>query len=231
MKKIGVWGDSILKGATTTPGSDHLFDIVEDSSLVIASRNLGFELYNDSVFGSILTKTQRRLNRYFEKGNTCDIAILESGGNDCDYDWALVSASNGDYSAIAPKVPLEDFLRIWDEMVNLCLEKGVTPVIMTMPSLVGDRWYDHICINQNKSEIDRFLGENPSDKLYRNHELYNACLVEYCHKKGVKMVDMRKAMLSSPDFRSLMCLDGIHPNEAGYKYMATVWEKELPELL
>lgn len=231
MKKIGVWGDSILKGAYTNPESDHLFDITEENSLAIASKNLGFELYNDSVFGSIITKTQRRLNRYFEKGNTCDIAILESGGNDCDYDWSLVSAANGDFSSVSPRVPLEDFLRIWDEMVNLCLEKGVKPVIMTMPPLVSDRWYDHICINQNKEEINLFLGENPADKLYRNHELYNTCLVEFCWKKGVKMVDMRKAMLSAPDFRQIMCLDGIHPNPDGYKYMAKIWEAELKNLL
>jgi lysophospholipase L1-like esterase len=37
-------------------------------------------------------------------------------------------------------------------------------------------------------------------------------------------------MLSAPDYRDLMCLDGIHPNEEGYKYMATIWEQELPKI-
>ena len=41
---------------------------------------------------------------------------------------------------------------------------------------------------------------------------------------------MRKAMLESDNYRELMCKDGIHPNEEGYKYMAKIWEKELPSI-
>ena len=28
----------------------------------------------------------------------------------------------------------------------------------------------------------------------------------------------------------LMCKDGIHPNEDGHRFMASVWEKELPKI-
>ena len=27
-----------------------------------------------------------------------------------------------------------------------------------------------------------------------------------------------------------MCLDGIHPNEKGYKFMSEIWIRELPEV-
>lgn len=90
INKISVYGDSILKGAVTGTGSGHLFDIIEESSLVIACRNLNLELNNQSVFGSIVTKTQRRLKKDVEKGVVGDLAIIESGGNDCDYDWELL---------------------------------------------------------------------------------------------------------------------------------------------
>ena len=39
---------------------------------------------------------------------------------------------------------------------------------------------------------------------------------------------MREAMLTAPDYRDLMCQDGIHPNEEGYKYMSEVWIETLP---
>ena len=81
INKISVYGDSILKGAITGTGSGHLFDIIEESSLVIACRNLNLELNNQSVFGSIVTKTQRRLKKDVEKGIVGDLAIIESGGN------------------------------------------------------------------------------------------------------------------------------------------------------
>ena len=91
IQKISVYGDSILKGAVTGTGSGHLFDIIDENSLAIASRTLGFELNNQSVFGSIITKSQRRLAKDIEKGVVGDIAVIESGGNDCDYDWNVRS--------------------------------------------------------------------------------------------------------------------------------------------
>ena len=42
INKISVYGDSILKGAVTGLDSGHLFDIIEDTSLDLASRALGF---------------------------------------------------------------------------------------------------------------------------------------------------------------------------------------------
>ena len=41
INKISAYGDSILKGAVTGTESGHLFDIIEDSSLVLAARTLG----------------------------------------------------------------------------------------------------------------------------------------------------------------------------------------------
>ncbi|MCF0241967.1 MAG: SGNH/GDSL hydrolase family protein [Treponema sp.] len=229
MKTIAVFGDSILKGAVTGL-SDHLFDVLEENSLSIAQKKLGFELHNDSVFGSIITKSQKRLNKFFEKGGKADIVIIESGGNDSDYDWSLVS-QNPDNPEISPKVPLNDYIRILNEMVQTVKTNGALPVIMTMPSLVADRWFTHICRGQNESNIKKFLGECPPDKLGKFHEMYNLNLMEYCITNNIFMVDMRKAFLETPDYRKLMCLDGIHPNQKGYEFMATVWEKSLPEIL
>jgi len=227
IKKISVYGDSILKGAVTGTDSGHLFDIIEESSLVIACRNLGIELNNQSVFGSIVSKTQRRLNKDLEKGNLSDIAILESGGNDCDYDWTAVSSSPDETHF--PRTSLEDFISKMGEMVKSLRDAKVTPVVMTMPPLVADRWFTHICNGQNKDAILKVcIGDE--NRPYLNHERYNAALVHFCIENNVQWIDMRKAMLDAPDYRSLMCLDGIHPNEEGYRYMAEIWEQELPRL-
>ena len=227
INKISVYGDSILKGAVTGLESGHFFDIIEDSSLVIASKELGFELNNQSVFGSIVSKTQRRLNKDIEKGNAGDLAILESGGNDCDYDWTTVSQNPG--AKHQPRTTLEDFLRIYKEMIEACRNAKVTPLVITMPPLVGDRWFEHVSKDQNRDEILKVCQGDPF-KLYRNHELYNICLLELCIKEKVQFVDMRKEMLKAPDYRDLMCMDGIHPNQEGYRYMAEVWIKTLPEI-
>ena len=95
IQKISVYGDSILKGAVTGTGSGHLFDIIEENSLALAAQTLKFELNNQSVFGSTIAKTQKRLNRDIERNSVGDLAIIESGGNDCDYDWNIVSENPG----------------------------------------------------------------------------------------------------------------------------------------
>ena len=227
INKISAYGDSILKGAVTGTDSGHLFDIIEDSSLVLASKALGFELNNQSVFGSIVSKTQRRLNRDIEKGIFSDLAIIESGGNDCDYDWTRVSSSPDEKHL--PRTTLEDFIQKISEMVDVCRKNKITPLIMTMPPLVRDRWYNHILHGQDENAVLKILNDNP-DRLYQNHELYNISLVEYAFKNSVQIVDMRKEMLLSENYRNLMCLDGIHPNEKGYKFMSEIWIRELPQV-
>lgn len=227
INKISAYGDSILKGAVTGTDSGHLFDIIEDSSLVLASKALGFDLNNQSVFGSIVSKTQRRLNRDIEKGIFSDLAIIESGGNDCDYDWTQVSLSPDEKHL--PRTTLEDFIQKISEMVDVCRKNKITPLIMTMPPLVRDRWYNHILHGQDENAVLKILNDNP-DRLYQNHELYNISLVEYAFKNSVQIVDMRKEMLLSENYRNLMCLDGIHPNEKGYKFMSEIWIRELPEV-
>ena len=227
INKISASGDSILKGAVTGTDSGHLFDIIEDSSLVLASKALGFDLNNQSVFGSIVSKTQRRLNRDIEKGIFSDLAIIESGGNDCDYDWTQVSSFPDEKHL--PRTTLEDFIQKISEMVDVCRKNKITPLIMTMPPLVRDRWYNHILHGQDENAVLKILNDNP-DRLYQNHELYNISLVEYAFKNSVQIVDMRKEMLLSENYRNLMCLDGIHPNEKGYKFMSEIWIRELPEV-
>lgn len=227
INSIGVWGDSILKGAVTGY-SDHLFDVLEDeNSLTLASRQLGFSLKNFSVFGNVLAKSQRRMMRTLESGKTYDLGIIESGGNDCDYDWQPVSDEPD-----APhemRTPLPIFLRMLGEMVDALREQKITPLLTTMPPLVPDRWFKQITRDRNEQAILQFLGGNPF-KPYTTHELYSTEIFYFARERGVQLVDLRRAMLSAPNYRDLMCEDGIHPNKAGYAYLAEVWVRELPKL-
>lgn len=226
-KAIVVFGDSILKGVVTNPESDRIFDITDNDSLTLAQKELGFDLDNRSIYGNIITKGQAKFNKWLEKGGKADICIIEFGGNDCDYDWIPISQNPaGEFSQ---KVPLKEYLHILDEMVKSCRATKIIPVLMTMPALVADRWLETVSKGLDREKNLEFLGGDYG-KLYRNHEIYNAHLVKYAYENNVFLVDMRLALLESADYRNLMCLDGIHPNEDGYKVMADVWVKELPKV-
>ena len=224
---IAVWGDSILKGAVTGY-SESRFDVLEEeNSLALAQKELKFMLINKSVFGNVINKALRTLKRDMERGLRCDVGIIESGGNDCDYDWTPISENPA--SPHKPRNPLPDFLRMLDEAVETLRAHKITPLLMTMPPLVLDRWYKTITSGQNKQNLDRFL-DGDIFRLYRAHELYSLSIEKYALGHGVQYIDMRMAMLEAKDYRSLMCKDGIHPNASGYAYMADVWIRELPRL-
>ena len=103
---IIAWGDSILKGVVSG-GDSKRFDITEKDSLSQACAALGIELANKSVFGSWMTKTRRTQDRSLRNGASAQIGIIESGTNDCDYDWNIFApgAELPPFEQILPKVP------------------------------------------------------------------------------------------------------------------------------
>ncbi|MBP3366846.1 MAG: SGNH/GDSL hydrolase family protein [Treponema sp.] len=228
INRLFVYGDSILKGAVTGTGSGHLFDITKNDSLSLAQKTLGFELNNKSVFGNIITKGMHRLERDIERGEfSADLAVIEFGGNDCDYDWGEVCKEP--LKAHTQRVPSAQFMETLDAMVRLCREHRVTPFLMTMPPLVIDRWHAHICRGYDAEKVALFTGNAP-EVLYRNHEAYSTRILKYCYENNVQFADMRLRFAESPQFRDLMCTDGIHPNEKGYAFMAEIWRQELPKI-
>ena len=62
--KLVVFGDSILKGVITIPGSTKLFDVTENDSLTLAQKKLGFELDNRAIYGNITSKGLIKLQKY-----------------------------------------------------------------------------------------------------------------------------------------------------------------------
>ena len=115
-------------------------------------------------------------------------------------------------------------------MVRLCRANGITPLLMTMPPLVSDRWYSHICESYGEVKVREFV-KGDTNALYQNHEMYNMRIVRYCVENGVQFVDMRQRLLESGRFRQMMCADGIHPTQEGYRFMAGVWEETLPRVV
>ena len=250
---IIAWGDSILKGVVSG-GDSKRFDITETDSLSQACAALGIELANKSVFGSWMTKTRRTQNRSLRNGASAQIGIIESGTNDSDYDWSAVSA-NPDAEHLQ-RCPLEEFERLMEEAVSVARQNKITPVIMIPTPLVPEWWFNNICIGNDEAAIVRFIarkygldGECSQAKeaatanekcvqdqkvaamrLYQNQALFSLKAAAIARALDVQIVDVRSEFLAHPNYKTLMCLDGVHPNQAGYDFMAEIWKRELPKL-
>ena len=227
---IIAWGDSILKGVVSG-GDSKRFDITEKDSLSQACAALGIELANKSVFGSWMTKTRRTQDRSLRNGANAQIGIIESGTNDSDYDWSAVS-DNPDADHLQ-RCPLEEFTRLMEEAVSVARQNKITPVIMIPTPLVPEWWLNNICIGNDAAAILKFLKAEKvaaAMRLYQNQELFSLKAAAIARRLGVQTVDIRSEFLAHPNYKTLMCLDGVHPNQAGYDFMAEIWKREIPRL-
>ena len=227
---IIAWGDSILKGVVSG-GDSKRFDITEKDSLSQACAALGIELANKSVFGSWMTKTRRTQDRSLRNGANAQIGIIESGTNDCDYDWSAVSA-NPDAEHLQ-RCPLDEFSRLMEEAVSVARQNKITPVIMIPTPLVPEWWFNNICIGNDEAAILKFLKAEKvaaAMRLYQNQELFSLKAAAIARALDVQIVDIRSEFLAHPNYKTLMCLDGVHPNQAGYDFMAQIWKREMPRL-
>ena len=253
---INAWGDSILKGVVSG-GDSKRFDITEKDSLSQACAALGIELANKSVFGSWMTKTRRTQDRSLRNGASAQIGIIESGTNDSDYDWSAVSADPD--AEHLQRCPLDEFSRLMEEAVSVARQNKITPVIMIPTPLVPEWWLNNICIGNDEAAIVKFIarkyglqgGDQKSShdqkaaadgdclqdlkraaaiRLYQNQELFSLKAAAIARSLGVQIVDIRSEFLAHPNYKSLMCLDGVHPNQAGYDFMAQIWKREMPRL-
>ena len=219
--KLVVFGDSILKGVITIPNSGKLFDVTANDSLTLAQTKLGFELDNRSIYGNITSKGLVKLQKYLEKCGSgeqqpADFCIIEFGSNDCDYDWGT----------LVQKVPLKEYLENLTQMVNLCRASKVTPLMMGLIPYVCDDWFKTIIKGQDEAAILKFLG-GTSETLGKNQLVYKNAQADFVKKNNVQFLDPWPLF---EDHKELMCYDGIHPNEAGYKVLADAWIQFLSQV-
>lgn len=213
-RSITVWGDSILKGVILDE-NDGKYKVLKDSSINNFAQITGFNVMNHAYFGMTSTKALNRISTSIDKksADKSDIAIIEFGGNDCDFNWSEV-AGNPD-SSHQPKTTIEAFKNSLQNMIDMFREKGVTPVLMNLPPLEPERYFNWISRGLSKENILRFLGDVA--RIYRWQEAYNNAVEWVSRQKNCKMVDVRERFLLSRDYGLHFCADGIHPNEKGHK--------------
>ncbi len=213
-KKVIVWGDSVAKGVVYDEARGR-YVLSPVTAASIAGERLGLEIVNRSRMGATVAEGERMMTADLARGLTADMAIIEYGGNDCDFDWRAVSEAPD--AVHDPKTPAPFFEAKLRGMIDTVSRVGIEPVLVTLPPIVSARYFDFISRGLNAAHILHWLGDK--DHIYRYHERYSAMIQRIARDCGCRLLDLRGEFLSLWNSERLFCSDGIHPNTDGQRFM------------
>jgi len=209
--EVGVWGDSLFQGVVLDDVAGR-YRVLKENAVALCSQALKATIENFSKFGNTVIRGKQRLMSQLEKGKTCDIAVLEFGGNDCDMPWEAISAEPD--AEHLPKVPLKQFSAHIQDIIKTLASRGIVPLLTTLPPLDHERYLSWICRRGlSRDNILRFLGD--SHRIYWHHERYSLEISRLARENECGVVDVRSAFLDYCGYKDLLCADGIHPNDKG----------------
>lgn len=220
MKNLVVFGDSIPKGIIYENGKIRRAKVC---AVDILSEYYKFDnVKNYSVYGQTLTRLMSRgiIDDYLKTVNLSDknYAAVCIGGNDADYDWRLIAKDP--LKAYPSVTPIEEYACMLDLAVKKLIGAGHEVLLLTLPPVYSQLYFSNVISKiADGDSIMRFLSGDVSN-IYRHQELFNYEVIKCAYNNGVRLIDIRSALLNDRDCCFKYCLDGVHPNELGQSFIA-----------
>ncbi len=211
-----VLGDSVSKGIVLNE-EDGRYERTPRNFISLISEAFGATVKNLSVFGATVVKGMKLLDRNEAKIPEQGLAILEFGGNDCDFLWPEISEKPNEQHN--PNVPFEKFTSLYRDLIHKLKAKGLTPVLLSLPPLDADRYFETFSKTLNKENVLHWL-QGTTRTIYQWHEAYNAAIAALAQETKSLYLDIRRPFLLSFHPQDYICSDGIHPNEQGHQLIA-----------
>lgn len=214
IKKIDVWGDSVLKGVIYDE-SRGKYTRLEENNAVHVLKDFGLDIRNNTRFGLTAPKARDLMERALENGMDSQVAVIEFGGNDSDFNWREVS----EHPELEHKsnTSIDTFKKCIVEMVDLLRKKGILPVLINLPPIDAKKYFKWISKGLNPKNILTWLGD--VQMIYRYHECYNLSIMSLAGNLGCDLIDIRQPFLLQKNYSRFLCEDGIHPNKEGHALM------------
>ena len=225
--KVMLCGDSISKGIIYDSIANK-YKKCEKAFAGILDKIFNTKILNISKFGNTVTRAEKRFYKSFNETKP-DVVIFALGGNDCDFNWNEISENPE--GVHVPKTEIKQFSTMLKKMAVSVLEEGKRPVLMNLPPLNPDAYFNWISCNDEtmKKNILKWMGS--ISMIYWWQERYNCAVQEIARKQKIELIDIRNEFLKKSDFRNCICEDGIHPNAKGQQLIARVVEKHFKATL
>ena len=215
-EKVVIWGDSLAKGVIWN-NERRRHGYSRTTAADIVAEKLGVEIVNRAKFGYTAPQGLEMMEHDFSEGILCDTALLEFGGNDCNFDWSAISEHPQERHD--PATSPDQFVESMRNMVDWLLKKGVRPMLMTLPPIDSERYFRFLVGDKLSAEnILSWLGD--VHQIYRFQEMYSLLVEKVARECQIHVLDLRQRCLARKGFlQELICEDGLHLTEEGQRFI------------
>jgi len=209
---LQIWGDSLMKGVVFDELRNR-YQILRDNCVQQLKALLPFPVENNARMGCTAPEGLEILQAGEKRAG--GLALIEFGGNDCDMDWAAVSADPA--ADHQPKTAPEVFTQKLEQCVALVRQAGMQPMLAVPTPLHAQRYFDWVTKGLDRAAVLHFLGD--VERIYRWQERYALMVCNLASRLGCPLLNLRDAFLAVKGYERLLCIDGVHPNADGHALM------------
>ena len=210
MERAYIYGDSLLKATVPDEEMHYHFHLPEVMAQYPSDR---LEVVNRAKMGATVTKGLSLVAHDAARGIDARWALVAYGGNDSDFDWEAIAAAPEQEHL--PHTVLPEFIEKLRCAVQELASAGVQPVLMTLPPIDGQRYFQFISRRADGGSILRWLGD--VGRIYRHQELYSDAVAALAMTEGLPLIDVRRQFLPMRDLPRYIAADGIHLTMTGYR--------------
>lgn len=228
---ITIIGDSLAKGIVYDAAEKRHVQLT-DNAVALIARDYGVTINNRSVFGLTLKKAIERdmagnlVKKYSVPGHR-HFVVVALGGNDSDFNWGEIAEKP--FDTHWSNSTMQEFSLLLKNMIDRIRELGATPVFFSIPPLDAVQYYFHISERVDGRKVLEWL-HGDINNIYRYQESFNLAIVKTALENRCILLDVRSVMLQDINYKNYLCVDGIHLNEAGHRFIATEAEKLIDAL-
>ena len=220
MQKIYVFGDSIAQGIFINEQGHYQLSRVGCVELL---KQAGYPVINYAMDGFTIRQGFASFQKKrLQPGSIC---VIEFGANDSELDWDGMSVNPNRF--FDGKTPLAEFPEDVERFILEARSRDLKPILVTPIPLMSYRYFPWICRGRNADNLLRYFRGDP-ENILRWQERFVHVIRETARRYDCPLMDLRKWMVHELDFPHLMCMDGIHPNEAGHALIAQLVMEHYP---
>lgn len=210
--KIMVLGDSISKGVMLSKENGR-YIFSPHRFLTRLDADISPAITDHSKFGTTTEHGKTILDRKLSLERP-DLVLIEYGSNDSDYHWDEI-AKNPTGTHL-PNLSLQAYGENLRQLIHCVQDSGAICVLTNLHPLAHDRYFQWFTKGDPDKQKNTLRWLKSTKYIYWWQEMYSYMAERIALEEKVSILNIRGAFLRHPDYVSLLCEDGIHPNDLGH---------------